>query len=48
MIGVIGFPVDKYAFPVSAMAIKKACIIIQSESVFVSGFKVGLSQTFLY
>ncbi|CAG5120309.1 unnamed protein product, partial [Candidula unifasciata] len=26
MIGVIGFPVDKYTFPVSAMAIKKACI----------------------
>ncbi|KAK0040385.1 neuralized-like protein 4 [Biomphalaria pfeifferi] len=40
MIGVIGIPVDKYTFPASAIAIRKPCVIIRGESVFMSGIKI--------
>ncbi|XP_005104477.1 neuralized-like protein 4 [Aplysia californica] len=40
MIGIVGFPVDKFTFPISASLIWKPCVVIQGEAVFVSGFKV--------
>lgn len=40
MVGVLGFSPEKYTFPVSSMAIKKSCIMIQGSAVYNSGFKV--------
>lgn len=40
MIGVLGFPPDKYTFPVSSMSIKKSCIMIQGNAVYSSGCKI--------
>ncbi|GFR92101.1 neuralized-like protein 4 [Elysia marginata] len=39
-VGVVGFPVDKFSFPEKATAIRKPCVVIHGESVFVSGYKV--------
>jgi hypothetical protein len=40
MIGYLGFSPEKYTFPVSATAIKKSCVVIQSDQVYSSGSKV--------
>nr|XP_034336321.1 neuralized-like protein 4 isoform X5 [Crassostrea gigas] len=40
MIGILGFPPDKYTFPVSSMSIKKSCIMIQGNAVYSSGCKI--------
>lgn len=42
MVGVLGFSPEKYTFPVSSMAIKKSCIMIQGNAVYNSGCKVGV------
>lgn len=48
MIGVLGFPPDKYTFPVSSMSIKKSCIMIQGNAVYSSGCKVGALDVHFY
>jgi hypothetical protein len=40
-VGVIGFPPDRFAFPGTALAIKKSAVVVQGNSVFVSGVKVS-------
>ncbi|KAL4221121.1 Neuralized-like protein 4 [Mactra antiquata] len=40
MIGYLGFSPEKYTFPVSAIAIKKSCVVIQADQVFSCGSKI--------
>lgn len=40
MVGYLGFTPEKYIFPVSAISIKKSCIVVQSDHVYCSGAKV--------
>ena len=42
MVGVLGFTPDRFNFPVSAINIKKSCIVIQGDDVYSSGVKVRL------
>ncbi|XP_033763671.1 neuralized-like protein 4 [Pecten maximus] len=40
MIGILGFSPERFNFPVSAICIKKSCMIIQGDSVYNCGCKV--------
>ncbi|KAJ8320876.1 hypothetical protein KUTeg_002463 [Tegillarca granosa] len=40
MIGVLGFPHDRYNFPVSSLHIKKSCTLIQGNAVYSCGNKI--------
>ncbi|KAK3603483.1 hypothetical protein CHS0354_030324 [Potamilus streckersoni] len=40
MVGVLSFPPDRFNFPVSALAIKKSCIVVQGDAVYVCGAKI--------
>ncbi|XP_076085064.1 neuralized-like protein 4 isoform X3 [Mytilus galloprovincialis] len=40
VVGVLGFTPDRFNFPVSAIGIKKSCIVVQGDSVYSCGVKV--------
>ncbi|WAR14180.1 NEUL4-like protein [Mya arenaria] len=40
MIGYVGFSPEKFSFPVSAMAIKKSCVLVHSDHVYSCGAKI--------
>ena len=46
-VGVIGYCPDRLIFPGTATAIKKAAIVVQGTSVFVSGTKVKTEIIFI-
>lgn len=41
MIGYIGFSPEKFTLPVTALAIKKSCVLIHTDHVYACGAKVA-------